>query len=157
MKRLGISEAMARDQKAATIHGVMFLQKKINTAQFDAGEEMFALHKSYLKARSVPDSLAVTDSIGGGDHVETETYVEWAGRVTQRHDAAMDAIRSAQQEHRGRNLYGALDYMLYRNEYYLHMEADFSVALRWLAIHFGLTGAAKSVDKDEILRRGISA
>lgn len=152
MKRWGLSEKNARDQKAASVHGVMLLRQKITDGQYYAGEKMFTARKAYMKAIKAPDALANTQGSGLAPQ-DTESYVDWVLGAVERFEGAKSRIRVMQEYHRGRNLFAAMDYMLFRNEYYPHMEADFSVVLHGLSIHFGLTAIGKSSEsEDEILR-----
>lgn len=151
MRMYKLTEEQARDQKAETVHGIMHLRQKIGTAQFDAGQEMFALRRSYLKAIKAPDALS-NGTGSGAKPDETAEYVEWSNRVRQRYANAQRAILDAQASHRNANLWAALDYMLFRNEYHEHLESDFAIVLRVLSVEFGLTENRKSDAVHEIPR-----
>ncbi|GHA15241.1 hypothetical protein GCM10007989_07500 [Devosia pacifica] len=143
MQHLGLTEKEARDQKAASVHGIMKLRKKIDDQQYDAGEAALVVRDAYLRAIRAPDSLAATSGSSSTD-LDDETYAERCNRARSKYADMQRAIHDAQAVHRHTNLWAALDLMLYRNEYYEHMEGDFSTVLRVLSVHFGLTKNRKS-------------
>lgn len=151
MRMFSLSEKDARDQKSQSAHGRMYLRKKITIEQYDAGEMLFKERQAYLKALKAPDALA-NGTGSGGDMGETPEYEEWAKKAIAKYDAAMLAIQKAQEAYRLANLHGAIYNMLYLNQYHEHLEGDFSIGLRVLSVHYGLTKKSGTDSLDEILR-----
>lgn len=145
MRLFGLTEADARDQKAASFIGRLNLQKIISAPQYDAAVEYLRVYGAYKRAIKAPDALRSSDGVGG-DHGDTESYERWCKTVVAKHTAAIDAVRSEQNilRNRGFNLYAALDYIVGRDQEMWHMVPDCRIALNALAHHFGLVGKGRA-------------
>lgn len=152
IRLFGLSEADARDQKAATFLGRLYLtgglgkDKRAKDAMWDAAQELLRFRDAYKRALKAPDALK--NSTGsGGDLGETEAYASWCQSVIRRYEDAMKAVtaENALHENRGANLHAAIDYIVFRDQEMHHMVGDVRIALNAVAHH--LTGGRKSVDK----------
>jgi hypothetical protein len=149
MRMWGLSEVDARDQKSATVHGRMRLKKQITEQQYQAGEDMAKLYRSYLKAMSIPNAMEHGAGAGSERGASVE-YEAWARGIVARWTGVRAAIREAQQVHRSANLWSALDYMNFRNEHHRHMEGDYAVLLHVVTVHFGLTKNSEAATVHEM-------
>jgi hypothetical protein len=138
MRMFGLSEADARDQKAATFIGRLQLTKVLSQPQYDAAQQFLSVYEAYQRAIKAP--AALRSSAGGGDQGESESYARWCRGAIDRYDAAIEAVRFDQNlhENRGSNLYAALDYIVARDQQLWHMVGDARLALNALAHHFGI-------------------
>lgn len=76
--RYGLTEAQAKDQRAATELGRLCLSGAITQAMYDAGVQYLELHDEMLRAIKAPVGLRKTNAGGdGGDNASFE-YIEWA-------------------------------------------------------------------------------
>lgn len=149
MRLFGLSEVDARDQKAATFLGRLYLtgelgKKPGSDAMWEAAQELLRMRDAYKRALKAPDALK--NSVGaGGDLGETDAYVHWCRGVIGRYEAAVWAVsaENALHEHRGSNLYAAIDYIVFRDQPMAHMVGDVRIALNAVSHH--LTGGTKSV------------
>jgi hypothetical protein len=138
MRKFGLTEKDARDQKAGTFIGRLQLTKVINQAQYDAAQQFLAVYEAYQRALKSPDALR--SGAGGGDQGESATYARWCRGAVDRYEAAIAAVREEQNlhENRGANLYAGLDYVVTRDQQMWHMVGDCRLALNALAHHFGI-------------------
>lgn len=148
MKMFGLSEADARDQKAATFIGRMNLTDKkalISDAQYDAAVSFLEVYDRYKRAIGAPDASKQSGGVTGGQ--SSDEYAAWCANAKAKYDAAIGAIRLEQglHENRGTNLYAAIDYLVCRDEQHWHMVGDCRLALNALAHHFGLLGKTRKM------------
>lgn len=147
MRLFGLSEKDARDQKAATYLGRLYLTGELGRdrpyidAMWDAAQEYLRVYEAFQRAVKSPDALR--SGAGGGDQGESDNYAGWCQSAIQRKEAAERAIQVEQGIHRGANLWAALDYIVVRNEQHPHMVGDARIVLNALAHHFGLLGKTK--------------
>jgi hypothetical protein len=150
IRLFGLTEQDARDQKAATYLGRLYLTGALGkdpaakNAMWEAAQELLRFRDAYKRAMKAPDALK--NSTGsGGDMEETETYATWCHGAINRYVDAMNAITAENALHanRGANLHAAIDYIVFRNEEWPHMVGDVRIALNAVAHH--LTGGRKSV------------
>jgi hypothetical protein len=147
MRLFGLSEADARDQKAATYLGRLYLTEQLgkkpgSDAMWEAAQELLRMRDAYKRALKAPDALK--DSTGaGGDISETPLYANWCKGAIDRYEAVMKAVvyENALHEHRGSNLVAAIDYIVFRDQPMEHMIGDVRIALNAASHH--LTGGAK--------------
>jgi hypothetical protein len=141
MRLFGLSEADARDQKAATFVGRLQLTRVISTVQYDAAVEYLSIIHAARRAIAAPDGLR--DSGGtAGDRGDTPEYSAWCDRAKAARNAADAAVMREQclLRNRGTNLFAALDYVVLRDEVAWHLVGDARLALNALAHHLGLIG-----------------
>lgn len=143
MRHHGLTEANARDQKAASFVGRLNLSGAITQQQYDASVEYLRIYGAYKRAIKAPDALRESGGISG-DHGDSDSYDRWCKTVIAKYDAAVAAVQRNQDHLRGRaNLFAALNYIVERDEEMPHMVSDCKLALSCLAAHFGLMGKGK--------------
>lgn len=76
--RYGLTEAQAKDQRAATELGRLCLSGAITQAMYDAGVQYLELHDEMLRAIKAPVGLRKTNASGDGGDMVSEDYVTWA-------------------------------------------------------------------------------
>jgi hypothetical protein len=154
MRLFGLSESDARDQKAATFLGRLYLTGQLGKRpgsdnMWEAAQELLRMRDAYKRALKAPDALR--NSTGsGGDMEETEAYANWCHAVVERYEAVERAVsaENSLHEHRGSNLHAALDFIVFRDQQMHHMIGDVRIALN--AIHHHLTGGRKSRHKGHV-------
>ncbi len=142
MMRYGLSEANARDQKAATVLGRLQLSRTISQAQYEAGTTYLAAYGAYQRALKSPDALRT--STGAASRAEdSDEYARWCRGAIKRFEDAEKAITREQCFYRGSNLHAAIDYIVRRDQDFEHLYADCAIALDALVRHFGLVGGSR--------------
>lgn len=143
MRMFGFTETEARDQKAESYIGRLYLtgqlgKKPYSDFMWDASQAYREAYEHYQRAVKSPDALR--SSGGGGDQGESETYDRWCRSAVARWDSLKRAISNEQCTfvNRGTNLLAALDYIVLRNQEHLHMVGDVRVALNAVAHHLGM-------------------
>lgn len=147
MRVFGLTEKEARDQKAATYVGRLCLAgirkstDGINEAQYDAAQAYLAARHDFQRAVKSPDALAV--GAGGASGPEGPGYEQWCKRAIAKWEGIKAAIYLEQglHENRGANMWGAVDYLLVRDEQHPHMIGDLRLALNAIGHHLGMIAA----------------
>lgn len=150
----GLSEQDARDQKAATVLGRLYLTGELGKkpgcdAMWEAAQDLIRLRDAYHRAIKAPDALKNAVGAGGGLE-ETDSYAIWCRRVIDRYQGCIKAISDENAIHanRGTNLHAAIDYIVFRDANLPHLVGDLRIALNAVSHH--LTVGGKSVDKRHI-------
>jgi hypothetical protein len=140
MRMHGLTEPQARDQKAATVVGRLWLTREISTAQYDASQELLRLHDAYKRAIRAPDGLRNTTNVGADDQ-DSDAYAEWCKAVIAKYQAADRAITHENMSlaNRGCNLQGAVYQLLTLDQAQAHLVPDFRVAMNAAVRHFGIS------------------
>lgn len=139
MRLFGLSKEQAGQPHANTAIGRLMLSGEISNDQFDALDRFIKSHETYMKAIQAPDSLKVPGS--GGRAPDEDADTEWRLSVERRYKEARKAVRDAQNYCNG-NLYAAIDYLGFRNEFHEHMIGDLRLVGNVLIRHYGLCRAA---------------
>lgn len=136
MRLYGISKEDASQPEANSVIGRLKLSGEISHDQYEALDRFICSHQSYMKAIQAPDSLKVP---GAGSRAgDEEADTEWRLSVERKYKDARRAIRDAQNYCNG-NLYAAIDYIGFRNEFHGHMIGDLRLVGNVLIRHYGLT------------------
>lgn len=150
MRMFGLSETDARDQKAATVLGRLYLTGELGKRPYsdhmwDAAQRLLELREAFKRAIKAPD--ASRSSVGAGGDVETAAYARWCHNAVAEFEAVERAVsaENALFPNRGRNLHAALDYLVFRDEFHKHLIGDMRIALN--AVHHHLTGGRKAEHK----------
>lgn len=157
MRLYDLSEAEARDQKAGTVIGRMRIAGQrweamkagaregvdpgITEMEYQAGLRALKVHEQFQLAVRSPGAPRTRGSEAGD--MTSEDYTQWCARCEETHREMLKVVQHAGTIHRHRNLLGALDYLLWRNEEFAHMRGDLRVVLAALVPHFGLTESGK--------------
>jgi hypothetical protein len=149
MKVFGLTEADARDQKAATYVGRLCLAGRRNSAdgiteaQYEAAQAWREAYEGFQRAVKSPDALRTGS--GGGDQGESEDYTRRCRSAISRFQGIESAVRLEQgfHENRGANMWAALDYLVGRDQQHPHMIGDLRLALNAIGHHMGIIAKPK--------------
>jgi len=144
MKVFGLSEADARDQKAATYVGRLCLAGRkattdgITEAQYEAALAYREAYEAFQRAVKSPDALRT--GAGGAGGYEGSEYAQWCQRSVAKWEGIQKAIQTEQgyHENRGANMWAALDYLVGRDQQHPHMVGDLRLALNAIGHHLGM-------------------
>jgi hypothetical protein len=141
MRVFGLTEQDARDQKAATYVGRLYLtgqlgKKPYSDYMWDAAQSYLTAYEHFQRAVKSPDALRT--GVGGGDEGESETYARWCVAAVRKWEGITVAVREEQNLHRGANIYAALDYLVLRNQEFPHMVGDMRIGLNAVAHYLGI-------------------
>jgi hypothetical protein len=147
MKVFGLSEADARDQKAATYVGRLCLAGRkattdgVTEAQYEAAMAYREAYEAFQRAVKSPDALRTGNgSSGGGEGPE---YAGWCQRSIARWDGIQKAVYAEQEIHGYANMWAALDYIVCRDQQLAHLLGDLRLALNAIGHHLGMTPKPK--------------
>lgn len=160
MRRYGLTEAEARDQRAATVVGRLRLlgerSERAGTIVVTGGDDgtgwlavpgisarmyeaaVTALGAYEAMRRALKSPGAVTGQGEGGAAPETAAYAEWARRAIEAWEVVGFVVAGANAAPAGRRMscWAALDLIVLRDEDMPHLVPDLKVALEALATHF---------------------
>lgn len=139
MRLFGLTKEEASQPQANSVVGRLMLSGEITGEQYEAIDRFIRNHQSYMKAINAPDSLKVPGASSGIGDDEADT--EWRLTVERKYKEARRSIRDAQNYCNG-NLYAAIDYLGFRNEFHKHMIGDLRLVGNVLVRHYGLSKAA---------------
>lgn len=135
MRLYSISKEDAGQPEANSVIGRLKLSGEVSSDQYEALDRFILSHQTYMKAIQAPDSLKVP---GVGSSAATEEAdQEWRLKVEKKYKEARKAIRDAQNHCNG-NLYAAVDYLGFRDEFHAHMIGDIRLVGNVLIRHYGL-------------------
>lgn len=124
MRHRGITEAQARDQKAATFIGYLNLlgpRDGLSTPQYEALVNFLELYQANLRAIGAPNAIIDRQTVGNPGDEPSDLYIDWCNRTRQNYLECRVAIREAQSEHRSENLWDALNYCVIKDETHSRM------------------------------------
>lgn len=139
MRLFGVDMKDASDPAVNSVVGRLKLSGEISKDQHEALDRFIRSHEIYMKAINAPDSLKVPGAGGGALSDEDDT--KWRLDVERAFKRARAAVREAQNHSNG-NLYAAIDYLGFRNEFHAYMIGDLRVVGNVLVRHYGLSKAA---------------
>lgn len=155
MRRFGLTEAEARDQRSASVVGRLRLVGVRTEATLGPvegadwlnvpglGERQYQAAVAALGAceamrRAVKSPAAVTGQGEGGNDPDGNMQAQWAQRVVEAWEVIAFVVAGANTSVLGRRLscWAALDMIVLRDEEMAHLVPDLKVALLALADHF---------------------
>jgi hypothetical protein len=139
MRLFNITKDDASQPEAHSVVGRLKLSGEISPDQYEALDRFICSHQSYMKAIQAPDSLKGPGA--GSGAADEETDADWRLSVERKFKEARRAIRDAQNYCNG-NLYAAIDYLGFRNEFHGHLIGDLRLVGNVLIRHYGLCRAA---------------
>lgn len=139
MRLFSISKQDASQPEANSVIGRLKLSGEISTDQYEALDRLVCSHQSYMKAIQAPDSLKVPGAASSAGSEEADQ--EWRLKAEKKYKDARKAIRDAQNHCNG-NLYAAIDYLGFRDEFHAHMIGDIRLVGNVLIRHYGLAKAS---------------
>jgi len=150
MRLFGLSEQDARDQKAATFIGRLYLTGALGKrphadTMYECAVELQRIYEAYQRAVKSPDALRTGSGVG--TEGESEGYEAWCRNAIRKQKELRDAITAENSlfEFRGTNMHAAIDYIVYRDQIMWHMVGDCRLALNAAAHHLGMLGKPKRV------------
>ncbi|WP_108459180.1 hypothetical protein [Devosia naphthalenivorans] len=151
MRVFGLTEKEARDQKAATYVGRLCLAGMRGTTdgitrdQYDAAMSFREAYENFQRAVKSPNALAT--GTGGASGAEGPGYEQWCQNAIRKWDRIQQAVQTEQgyHEHRGSNMWAALDYLVSRDEQHPHMVGDLRLALNAIGHLLGMIPRPKRV------------
>lgn len=141
----------ARDPLAGSVVGRMVLAGELTRLQGDAATTYAEDMANYNRAMSGPRQPGAVDlnaSRGSSTSSERLAFVDRAKRRyvgPNGKSGIKAAIQEACNQHRGTNIFAALDYIILRDEYHEHMVGDLRIGLNALARAYGIMDAEKAV------------
>lgn len=144
MRQFGLSEEGARDQKAGTVVGRLRLMGLLSEAEYQAAQRALAIYEAFQRAVKSPSLRPI--GTGGAGELGTDDYAAWCARAItawEGREGVRGVVREASAIHGHRNLYAAVDYLLLRDEDFVHMRGDLQLVLMALVPHFGLTDSER--------------
>jgi hypothetical protein len=151
MKVFGMTEAEARDQKAATyigrlcLTGVRRTTDGITQAQYEAAQAYLSAYEQFQRAVKSPDALRSSEGAASGP--ETDSYAAWCRNAIGKWEKIQYAVMIEQgfHENRGANMWAALDYLVLRDQQHPHMVGDLRLALNAVGHHLGIIAKPKRI------------
>lgn len=134
----GLSETDARDQKAGSFIGRLYMSKELSRSQYEAlcmyGESAYA--NASITPGPKPDTAFDPNRVVGISWEENEARDK---AIRERHRKAQAAVQEKQNELRlTANLFSALYECVQRDREVYHMIGDLRAAANALARHYGL-------------------
>ena len=137
-KHTGLSEKQARDPRAATYIGRLFMAGPecggLSEEQYNAGLRYLEIDNNYKKALQSP--AAYYDGLSSV--ADPERYEEFCKRAKRQYKEARAAIQEAQFDNRFDNLYAALQYIVLEDLELPHLVGTTRLVLNALSRHFFL-------------------
>lgn len=138
MRLFGLSETDARDQKAGSFIGRLYLSAQISRAQYEAltmwGESAYA--NAAITPGPKGDTALDPNRVAGISWAENE---ERDNKIRERHKKYVKAVQEKQNElGLSANLFGALYECVQRDRDHYHLLGDLRAAANALAKHFQL-------------------
>ena len=135
----GVPFLTARDQLAGSVIGRLVMARELAPAQGDAAIKYAEDVDNYRQAMGAQRQPAAIDlnriagaTAAGPDHVA------FVIRAKRRYLAMTRAVQEVSNQHRGANLFAALDYFIIRDEFHAHMLGDLRLGLNALTHHYGM-------------------
>ena len=133
--------SLVRDQKAGSVVGRMALaggEGGLSNAQYEAAQQFLRDHAAFSAAIDAPRGLGAVDLNAVRGRSPGADDVERDHRARAKWKAVQEAVQQCADQHRGANLFAALDYLVIRDEYHAHMVGDLRIALNALKRHYKL-------------------
>lgn len=140
-RRLGITLIDAKDQKAGSFIGYLYMlgaDDGLSTSQYEGACKYVELRRDYLRSIKAADATLHNDTPGGGggDSV-SDQYIEWCKGKVASYDKLRKAVQEAQNVDRAANYWAALDLCIVRDTHIHNMVGDVRSVCNVLARHFG--------------------
>lgn len=143
MRRLDLTKAEARDQKAESYIGLLTMRKQLTEEQYDAIVQFEGLRCDFLRAMKAPNAYVDNQVAGSGGDLATDAYVEWTKGARKRYEDARSAIQKAYDSSR-RPLWQAFYICVVGNEHQTTFIPSLAILGDTLIAHFA---GQVSVDK----------
>lgn len=141
-RQLGLTKDQAKDQKAGSFIGYLNLigaDGGLSDKQYEAATNYLSLREAYLRAINAPGR--VLDGEAGIPTTDvSEAYEDWVADTKETYAACRKSIQTAQNEHRGSNLWAALDICIHQDQHMHHMTGDVRLLTNALGRFFRVGG-----------------
>lgn len=144
MRRYGLSEKDARDQKSSTVIGRMYLHGQITEAEYEAGARFAADSTAYARCLQSPRGVGVAETLSGSG--DEEAQVRYVAVIRKAYENARDALKELQERdgYRGTTIFDAVRFIVEQDLELPHLFPGLRIGLGVLAGHYQLTAVRKA-------------
>ena len=136
MRRYGLSEKDARDQKSSTVIGLMYLNGELTEAQYEAGAKLATDSADYARCLQSPRGMGIAETLtGSGDE---EAHVRYVRTIVEAYTAARDVLKALQERDgwRGTTIFDAVRFIVEQDLELPHFYPGLRIGLTELAAHY---------------------
>ena len=144
MRRYGLSERDARDQKSSTVIGRLLLAHAITEAEYEAGARFATDSAAYARCLQSPRGVGVAETLtGSGDD---EAHARYVAIIKAAYENARKCLERLQERdgYRGTTIFDAVRFVAEQDLDLPHLFPGLRVGLRELAGHYGYIAARKA-------------
>jgi hypothetical protein len=143
MRRYGLSEKDARDQKSSTVIGRMYLQGHLTEPQYEAGAKLATDSAEYARCLQSPRGMGIAETLtGSGDE---EAHTRHVAKVKRAYEGARDVLKRLQERDglRGTTIFDAVRFIVEQDLELPHLYPGLRLGLVELARYYGTAAAAE--------------
>lgn len=144
MRRYGLSEKDARDQKSSTVIGRMYLNGELTEAQYEAGAKLATDSADYARCLQSPRGMGIAETLtGSGDEEAAARYV---AKVKRAYEGARDVLKRLQERDglRGTTIFDAVRFVVEQDLELPHLFPGLRIGLTELAAYYGTAAERKA-------------
>lgn len=143
MRRYGLNEKDARDQKSSTVIGRMYLQGHLTEPQYEAGARLATDSAEYARCLQSPRGMGIAETLtGSGDE---EAHARHVAKVRRDYEGARDVLKRLQERDglRGTTIFDAVRFIVEQDLELPHLYPGLRLGLVELARYYGTAAAAE--------------
>jgi hypothetical protein len=143
MRRYGLNEKDARDQKSSTVIGRMYLQGHLTEPQYEAGARLATDSAEYARCLQSPRGMGIAETLtGSGDE---EAHARHVAKVKRAYEGARDVLKRLQERDglRGTTIFDAVRFIVEQDLELPHLYPGLRLGLLELARYYGTAAAAE--------------
>ena len=143
MRRYGLSEKDARDQKSSTVIGRMYLQGHLTEPQYEAGAKLATDSAEYARCLQSPRGMGIAETLtGSGDE---EAHARHVAKVKRAYEGARDVLKRLQERDglRGTTIFDAVRFIVEQDLELPHLYPGLRRGLVELSRYYGTAAAAE--------------
>jgi hypothetical protein len=152
MRRYGLSEKDARDQRSSTVIGRLMLAHLqsgckpgvgITEAQYEAGAKLATDSAEYARCLQSPRGMGIAETLtGSGDE---EAHARHVAKVKRAYEGARDVLKRLQERDglRGTTIFDAVRFIVEQDLELPHLYPGLRLGLVELARYYGTAAAAE--------------
>jgi hypothetical protein len=143
MRRYGLSEENARDQKSSTVIGRMYLQGHLTEPQYEAGAKLATDSAEYARCLQSPRGMGIAETLtGSGDE---EAHTRHVAKVKRSYEGARDVLKRLQERDglRGTTIFDAVRFIVEQDLELPHLYPGLRLGLVELARYYGTAAAER--------------
>jgi hypothetical protein len=153
MRRYGLSEKDARDQRSSTVIGRLLMEHLasgckpgvgITEAQYEAGAKLAADSADYARCLQSPRGMGIAETLtGSGDEEAAARYV---AKVKRAYEGARDVLKRLQERDglRGTTIFDAVRFVVEQDLELPHLFPGLRIGLTELAAYYGTAAEMKA-------------